>query len=167
MIFITGCLHFTAEPIQPRRPIYVLGRAYKLKHLYRDTFTAASLGDRPHYCYRQTPKFSSGLYLQGPAMGFRRLITMPCAHQEFQSPILWPQLTPTPGSSSLVQSPRISGNHNLLTGKCIGNVQGVQTHSGQPKTTGNPLASLEHMSGTRTLVHKVKITESNRIHEQF
>ena len=80
--------------------------------------------------------FSSGLYLQGPAMGFRRLITMPCAHQEFQSPILWPQLTPTPGSSSLVQSPRISGNHNLLTGKCIGNVQGVQTHSGQPKTTG-------------------------------
>ena len=38
------------------------------------------------------------------------------------------KLTPTPGSSSLVQSPRISGNHNLLTGKCIGNVQGVQTH---------------------------------------
>ena len=56
---ITGCLHFTAEPIQPRRPIYVLGRAYKLKHLYRDTFTAASLGDRPHYCYRQTPNMTN------------------------------------------------------------------------------------------------------------
>ena len=69
------------------------------------------------------------------------------------------KLTPTPGSSSLVQSPRISGNHNLLTGKCIGNVQGVQTHIlGQTAPHSAPTYKRcfngFYGSGTRTLVHK-------------
>jgi hypothetical protein len=73
---ITASLHFTAEPIQPRRPIYVLGPPIRLKHLYRDTFTAASREIGPIIPWRAQTGIGSFIRVRvstGPTMAQEQL----------------------------------------------------------------------------------------------